>query len=476
MKVDENGNIDWQKTYGGSGWDGAYAVKQIPTDGGYIVAGQSFSGADGDKTQANKGDCDYWIIRLDSNGNKLWDSTIGGSNWDAAYSIAIANDDGYIIAGISFSEISGDKTDYHRGNGDYWIVKISTNGAVLWDKTFGGSNDEYLFSITSANTNGYIVAGSSSSGLEDDKTEQGYGNYDYWIVKIDNNGNKIWDKVFGGSLSDQANSIVKTEQSYIICGTSWSDASGNKTENKYGYCDYWVVKIDENGNKLWDKTIGATNLDLAYSIYATTDGGYVVAGESWSDASEMKSENRRGECDWWIVKFIGALTPPQLVIATKGTYTNKIEISWSAVAGASDFSTPDYGYKGPIGPAIFVNNKIGTVKVSSPLNITLAIKMMNLTQYLGTPVDWWCVAYSRKNNLWFYCNNALTPVPFTRTLQLCQPIYQGPLFNTPMVTLYNGKLGSGTYDVWFGIDYPMDGVLDISTPYIIHTHAVIVAE
>jgi hypothetical protein len=139
---------------------------------------------------------------------KVWDKTYGGSSYDNASAIALAAGGGYIIAGKSFSGISGDKTQVSQGNYDYWIVKIDENGTKVWDKTFGGNGDDRANAITPAPGGGYIIAGYSNSGISGDKSQASQGGNDYWLVKIDENGNKVWDKRFGGSGVDEAKSIV----------------------------------------------------------------------------------------------------------------------------------------------------------------------------------------------------------------------------------------------------------------------------
>ena len=134
---------------------------------------------------------------------KQWDKTFGGSNNDDLSSLQQTSDGGYILGGYSASGISGDKTEASRGNNDYWIVKTDANGNKQWDKTFGGSSDDQLYSFQQTTDGGYISGGRSTSGISGDKTEASKGSYDYWIVKTDANGNKQWDKTFGGSNVDE---------------------------------------------------------------------------------------------------------------------------------------------------------------------------------------------------------------------------------------------------------------------------------
>ncbi len=308
VKVDANGNKLWDKTFGGSGYDDLFSLRQTP-DGGYILGGRSDSPAGGDKSQAAKGYNDYWVLKLGASGNKLWDKTLGGYYQDILYSIQLTSDGGYIMGGESTSGIGGDKTQVSRGLNDYWVVKLDANGNKLWDKTFGGSDNDLLLSIQQTSDGGYIMGGESTSGIGGDKSEpnRGISYYsDYWVVKLDANGNKLWDKTFGGTDDDQFYSLQQTSDGgYILGGDSKSGVSGDKTKpllNIPGYEDYWVIKLDASGNKLWDKAYGGSSWDGFHSLQQTIDGGYILAGYSPSPISGDKSQNPKGSADYWVIK------------------------------------------------------------------------------------------------------------------------------------------------------------------------------
>ena len=133
---------------------------------------------------------------------KKWDKTFGGDTTESLSSLQQTTDGGYILGGTSYSGISGDKTQASRGDMDYWIVKTDANGIKQWDKTFGGDGDDGLFSLQQTIDGGYILGGYSNSGIGGDKTQASRGDYDYWIVKTDANGMKQWDKTFGGDTLD----------------------------------------------------------------------------------------------------------------------------------------------------------------------------------------------------------------------------------------------------------------------------------
>lgn len=307
IKLDASGNKVWDKTFGGSDTDELYALRQT-ADGGYILGGISLSGIGGDKSQASQGNTDFWVIKLDASGNKTWDRTIGGDNFDGLYALQQTADGGYILGGGSDSGISGNKSQASKGANDYWLVKLNATGTKMWDKTFGGINFEYLTALHQTADGGYIIGGSSSSGMGGDKSQAPKGNNDYWVLKLDVNGNKLWDKTIGGSNDDDLYALQQTSDGgYILGGVSTSGMDGDKTQAPRGFSDYWLVKLDASGNKTWDKALGGSNTDIANSLQQTADGGYIVAGFSSSGISGDKTQASKGKVDFWIVKLGGSL-------------------------------------------------------------------------------------------------------------------------------------------------------------------------
>jgi hypothetical protein len=313
VKLDSAGNIKWEKSLGGTDNDIANSIQQT-TDGGYIIAGASRS-IDGDVT-GNNGFSDYWLVKLDTTGNILWQKCLGGSNNDEAYSIGQTLDRGFIATGYSMSNDS-DVTGNHIAF-DYWVVKTDTVGNIQWQKSLGGSGNDYGQSIQQTNDGGYIAGGSSNS-INGNVTGNN-GGWDYWTVKLDTAGNIQWEKSYGGSNSDYAysNSILETiYKSYLIAGYTYSN-NGNVSVHygNSGEADYWILSLDVAGNLLWQKTLGGSFDDYAQSIQATTDGGYIVAGTSFSSDSDVTSHHgtpgNYGYGDYWVVK----LAPPPLNVGS----------------------------------------------------------------------------------------------------------------------------------------------------------------
>ena len=303
VKVDEDGNKEWDKRFGGEAEDRMWAVLYT-SDGGYLLAGGSRSNRSIDKSEDAIGEMDYWIIKLDAQGNKEWDKTIGGSGEDRLRAgILETTDGGYIMAGFSNSPISGDKTEPSKGKTDYWVVKINGTGFVEWDRTYGGEEEEQLFSFT-ATTDGYIMGGDSRSGIGGDKTDSLRGITDWWILKIDLNGNILWQRTFGGIFEDVMLDIQSTmDGGYIAAGKSLSPPSlgSDKTGLLHGLDDFWVIKLDSIGNKTWDATYGGNDTDIAHDIRQTIRGTYVVAGVSHSNVSGNRSDVLDRCKDYWML-------------------------------------------------------------------------------------------------------------------------------------------------------------------------------
>ena len=355
VKLNPAGGIQWQKTLGGSHVDDAQSIRQT-TDGGYIIAGSSNS-SDGD-ISGNHGNYDYWIVKLDSNGNMQWQKSLGGSSMDMAQSIQQTSEGGYIVAGSSSSN-DGDVSGNH-GGGDYWIVKLDINGNIQWQKSLGGSSSEQVNSVQQTFDGGYIIAGTTVS--TDGDITVSYGNNDFWVVKLDsggnmqwqktlgnigdnigyyaqqtfdggyiavgtsfnpsnlesglpdywviklsNNGTIEWDKYFGGSFHDNAITIRQTpEWDYIVAG--WTASNNGQVTNHHGNLDYWIIKLDSSGNLKWEKTLGGPDFDYLTALELTADNGYIVSGSTGSTSGDVTGHH--GMIDAWVVK----LSPEQLGI------------------------------------------------------------------------------------------------------------------------------------------------------------------
>ena len=240
--------VQWQKTFGGSYEDYGPSVQQT-TDGGYVIAGFILSFGAG----AN----DVYLIKTDPNGDSQWQKTFGGSETDMGYSVQQTIDGGYLIAGSTNS--------FGTGAVDVFLIKTEPNGSSQWQKTFGGGSNDYGRSVRQTSDGGYVIAGWTWSF--------GAGNWDVYLIKTDPNGNSQWQKVFGGSGGDSGYSVQQTSDGgYIIAGTTNSFGAGSK--------DVYLIKTEPNGNSQWQKTFGGSGTEYGSSVQQTSDGGYIIAGNT----------------------------------------------------------------------------------------------------------------------------------------------------------------------------------------------------
>jgi uncharacterized protein with FMN-binding domain len=278
IKTDSEGNPEWDKTFGGRGNDWPNAIQQT-ADGGYIIAGGTesygagFNNAFLVKTPRNT---NLWLIKTDSEGNIVWDRTFGGSGFDEGSSVQETDDGGYIVTGYTTS--SG------AGGSDIWLVKTDPRGRGLWERTFGGPREDVGFSVREAKDLGYIVTGSTESF--------GNGSKDVWLIKTDSNGTKEWDKTFGGPGFDEGIAVKETrDDGYIIAGYTTEHDEGALHSwliNTADKSHVWLIKTDSNGDKEWERTFGGRGNGWANAVDETTDGSYIITGamEAHGDGSK----------------------------------------------------------------------------------------------------------------------------------------------------------------------------------------------
>ena len=307
-------------TYGGFGHEAS--VGGVSTsDGGFLLGSSTNSEVSGEVTQPHRGPAvrsngDYWIVKTDAQGNKLWDKRYGGPENDQLINIVSAADGGFLLCGWSASTAGFDKTEASRGLVDYWVVKIDAQGAKQWDKRFGGSGDDFLASAVALPDGGHLLIGSSTRRLttpeitpNGDRSEPVLGDSDIWMVKIDAQGTKVWDKRIGGPEYDYAFDAALVSDGSVVVG-AWIALSGLQTVmpggdisgTGKGEADFWIFKIDTQGNKVWDKLYGGAGQDYIRALIATPDGGVLAAGLSSSPLSADKSvATIDKEC--WVIKL-----------------------------------------------------------------------------------------------------------------------------------------------------------------------------
>lgn len=295
VKLDENGQIEWQKCLGGSDRDDAYSIQQT-NDGGYIMAGLSNS-SDGD-VSSNYGDLDGWVVKLDETGNIVWQKSLGGPNDDLLWHIEQTTDGGYIASGVYHSNFDGLPNEFE--DADAWVVKLDMAGNLQWQKFLGGDGKESAEFVQEDQTGGYIVA--ATANANGGQVSGNHGNIDSWLVKLDENGQLEWQKCLGGTANDGSSSLHQVDDGgYVLAG--WTMSNDGDVSGNHGNMDFWVVKVDETGQLEWQKCLGGSNTDVANTMDKTSDGGYIVAGVSNSSDGDFTSNV--GLLDSWVVKLNG---------------------------------------------------------------------------------------------------------------------------------------------------------------------------
>jgi len=262
IKTDKKGDKEWDKTFGGVDDDWGWSVKQI-SDGGYIISGWTCSlGPPGENV---------YLIRTDSEGTSLWTNTFMGGSNEHGYFVEQTTDGGFIISGETF--------EYGAGNSDVWIIKTDSNGNEQWNKTYGGVGPDQSWSVQQTSDGGYFIAGTTKSF--------GAGNWDYYIIKTDGDGNELWSKTYGGGAGDAARFGQQTfDGGYIVTGWTCSYGAGSY--------DTWLIKTDSEGELIWDITFGGWYADSSMCVRQTNDGGYIISGGTESFGTNSY--------DVWLVK------------------------------------------------------------------------------------------------------------------------------------------------------------------------------
>jgi hypothetical protein len=378
--IPNNKALKWSKTFGGNDYEYATALHQTSSNE-YIVAGASrSSGGDIGGTRVG---FDVWLAKVDNNGNKIWSNTFGTTDDEYANGVVAAADGGFVVVGYKFvnnqnfafaikTDAGGNKvwqkdfagsndskpqailsspdgsfiiagyTTEGAGGKNAWVTKIDIHGNIVWNKTFGGSDEDYAYALTRGSDGGYVLAGATKSTSGDIAGSK--GGFDGWIMKIDDGGSKMWSKTYGGSRNDHQRSIAKTSDGgYILAG--YSNSSDGDITHHRGGDDEWVLKVDVSGNKQWSTTFGGTNDEYATGVVTTTDGGYMIAGHT----NSVNGDAPRIYADWgaWLIKTdaSGKLTVTSTYGDTQEDITNTI-INTSdggyLIGGYTDVATRGY--------------------------------------------------------------------------------------------------------------------------------------
>ncbi len=261
LKIDEEGNEIWNRSYGG--WEEDFGEKVIETEDGYIIGGYTES--------YGKGGADFWIIKVDKEGNEIWNKTYGGNRTDFGIDIIKTMDNCYVMVGV---------TETLDMKGDAWLIKLDSEGKQIWNRTYGTYGEvDYAHSILETE-DGYLICGFTSSYESKE--------WDTWLIKIDKEGNEIWNKTYGFWNMEWGNKLLKLNDGYLIMGETDSTPTG--------WNDIWLIKIDKEGNEIWNKTYGGSGVETGFDIKETKDG-FIISGTTGS------YEFRIGSFDIWLLKI-----------------------------------------------------------------------------------------------------------------------------------------------------------------------------
>ncbi len=303
VRLTATGEKVWDRALSSRGDDTTYVTLNFvheTAEGGFLVGG--------DSTQSTHGGYDLWAALFDKDGNNLWQNRFGGTGQERGVpATAVINtaDSGWIIGGTSDSGPSGNKTSLGYGGEDIWLIRIDQSGQPVWDRSFGGSSRDWVRTIRSTSDGGFIVGGNSQSEASGNKTSAAFGKDDIWLVRLDGDGNKLWDRSFGGTENDDLTDVQELSNGdFIVLGTSDSPASGNKTPSGYGVSDFWLIRTDSDGTMLWDRAFGGTGVDVATDLRTTSDGGFIMTGSSRSSKGGNKTTTLIApDNDVWVVRL-----------------------------------------------------------------------------------------------------------------------------------------------------------------------------
>ena len=331
LKFDSEAQLEWNKTYGGSGDERGRSLIET-SDGGYALLGYSDS-SDGD-VSSNNGNRDFWLVKINASGVLSWQKSFGYEGEDEGVSIIETSDNHLMLSGVLDVTASGGEGNQGRfstrhAGGDYWAIKITPTGDIVWSRFYGGTFTDSPTGIKETLNDGLISVGGSDSNDVDISNNK--GSYDFWIVKSNLNGDIVWEKSFGGSEIDEARDIISDGNgNHIVVGDTRSNDQDVAFNN--GAADLWAIKISNSGELLWNTSIGGSNFDVARSISTTFNNEFIIAGSSRSSNGDV-SKNQ-GQNDAWVLRL-----------------DNSGQLLWETTIGGSEI---DFSYD-----AVQINN--GTI-------------------------------------------------------------------------------------------------------------------
>jgi len=340
LKFDAESHLQWSKTYGGSSDDRGNRIIQT-VDGGYVILGYTQS-TDQDVTE-NAGFQDYWLVKLNAQGDILWEKSFGYAGADIGISLIQTTDSGYLLVGVldvTASNGQGNTSrSYRHAGGDFWAIKLDASANLQWSKYYGGTFTDTAYDVIQTAAGNYMIVGSSDSSDVD--ITNNLGTYDYWVVKIDSQGTMLWEKSFGGNQIDEAKAITSTSDgNFLIAGTTRSE--NQDITNNLGAADVWIIKISSSGELLSEKTFGGSSFDSGLHI-KKTPSGFLVSGNTRSSTGDVISNN--GQNDAWIFKIdhnLNLMWSNTVGSSAIDTYYAAIELENNQVIAVGETSGDDF--------------------------------------------------------------------------------------------------------------------------------------
>lgn len=416
IKTDSIGNIEWQKCLGGSGID--VGISGVETQGGYVIVCGSNS-FDGD-VHNNHGGHDYWLIKLDYSGNIIWEYSYGGNQSEEIYGLAPTPDGGFALSGRQLGLDNGDIVGHHGSisSTDIWVVKVDSLGILQWQRCIGGTHME-LHGAVALDIMGNIYIASSSGSIDYDVTCIGLNGINCWLVKLDANGNILWDRCFGGSGIGQIYAIEISGNKILLSGTNTS-SDGDLTHN-YGYRDAWILVTDTAGNKIFSQSYGGSQTEELVDACFLDNGNIVACGYTNSNDSDVTFNyspvsvghgwlictDSLGNLLWQkvyggssydrlvgiisdqhnVVRFIGTTDSPNNgdVVGSHGRYDLWF-VNLDIVTGLNEFTSVDLIkiYPQPFSDIIYVQIPFISKEVNSATLIDLQGKKINTSTFFET--------------------------------------------------------------------------------------------
>ncbi len=350
IRLNPSGNIVWQKVYGGTSQDDASKIIKI-SENRFLIIGSSNSPISGNKTVSNYGLYNVWSLFVDGNGNVLDQYIYGGDNSEQLCKIDFDIGSNKVVYGCSsFSGVSGNKTTALNGFVDGWVFTTDTLGNILNQKSYSGGSSAFTYlRDIGYNDNGQVfVALDGETGISGDKTVQGFGDNDAWLVILDNNLNELNQFVYGGSSSDGLYSMNSTGVNMILCIGTYSGISGNKSEGSYGGIDNWLVCLDPNGNILWQKSAGGNLNETEFSIVEMGNNQFATIGKTLSGISGNKTVPLyvSGSSDLWYYKLSTTLSIASIdhntdVSVAPNPFDDNISFVWNGFSENVHFMLKD---------------------------------------------------------------------------------------------------------------------------------------